>query len=95
MALALVEAGARAVYCLDLPGDPGEEWEKVAAYAKKLEGKTGGAARLEYVSADVTDQVRCAFGFELSFGCGAGGGEDSRVANGRADADWTGLLYLS
>ncbi|KAM5541890.1 hypothetical protein V8D89_004619 [Ganoderma adspersum] len=56
MALALVEAGARAVYCLDLPGTPGEEWEKVAAYAKKLEGKTGGAGRLEYVSADVTDQ---------------------------------------
>ena len=74
MALALVEAGARAVYCLDLPGDPGEEWEKVAAYAKKLQGKTGGAARLEYVSADVTDQVRLGLGLGLGCGGGSGGG---------------------
>ncbi|KAI1784657.1 sorbose reductase sou1 [Ganoderma leucocontextum] len=56
MALALVEAGARAVYCLDLPKAPGEEWTKVSEYARALEGKTGGAGRLEYVSADVTDQ---------------------------------------
>ncbi len=68
MALALVEAGARAVYCLDLPKTPGEEWTKVNAYAKGLEGKTGGAARLEYVSADVTDQVRLGLG--LGLGCG-------------------------
>ncbi|KAI1784655.1 hypothetical protein LXA43DRAFT_1041563 [Ganoderma leucocontextum] len=56
MALALVEAAARAVYCLDLPKTPGEEWVKASEYAKALEGKTGGAGRLEYVSADVMDQ---------------------------------------
>ncbi len=57
MALALIEAGARTVYCVDLPKTPGKEWTKVNEYAKALEGKTGGAARLEYVSADVRDQV--------------------------------------
>ncbi|PIL26858.1 hypothetical protein GSI_11038 [Ganoderma sinense ZZ0214-1] len=57
MALALVEAGARAVYCVDLPKAPGEEWAKVREYVGALKGKTGvGEARLEYVCADVTDQ---------------------------------------
>ncbi|TBU47939.1 NAD(P)-binding protein [Dichomitus squalens] len=56
MALALVEAGARSVYCLDLPQTPGEEWMKVNEFAKKLKG-TGGEGRLEYISGDVTDQV--------------------------------------
>ncbi|TBU47940.1 sorbose reductase sou1 [Dichomitus squalens] len=55
MALVLVEAGARAVYCLDIPGGPGEEWTKVNKFAKKLKG-TGGEGRLEYISGDVTDQ---------------------------------------
>ena len=59
MALALIEAGARAVYCVDLPKEPSEEWSKTRDYAAKLTGK-GGEGRLEYVSADVTDQV-CAF----------------------------------
>ena len=58
MALALVEAGARAVYCVDLPKTPGEEWTKVREYAEAQGGKTGGEGRLEYVSADVRDQVR-------------------------------------
>ena len=59
MALALVEAGARAVYCVDLPTAPGEGWAKVSRYAKALAsgGKTGGEGRMEYVSADVRDQV--------------------------------------
>ncbi len=56
-ALALVEAGARAVYCADLPGEPDARWTKVRDYASRMEG-TGGEARLEYVSADVRDQVR-------------------------------------
>ncbi|KAI0693721.1 sorbose reductase sou1 [Cytidiella melzeri] len=58
MALALVEAGARAVYCVDLPKDPSDEWQSVHEYAKKLasNGKTGGEGRLEYVSGDVTNQ---------------------------------------
>lgn len=57
MALALVEAGARAVYCVDLPQKPSEAWEKVRQYAKRLEGKAG-EGRLEYIHGDVRDQVR-------------------------------------
>lgn len=57
MAFALIEAGARAVYCVDLPKEPSEEWQKARDYAAKLTDK-GGEGRLEYVSANVTDQVR-------------------------------------
>ena len=57
MALALVEAGARSVYCLDLPKTPGEEWEKTRTYAEKMQGKAG-EGRLEYMCGDVTNQVR-------------------------------------
>lgn len=57
MAMALVEAGARAVYCVDLPKQPGEEWQSVKDYISRMEGKTG-EGRLEYISADVRDQVR-------------------------------------
>ena len=57
MALGLVEAGARAVYCVDLPAGPGAEWETVRDYAARMEGRPGaGTGRLEYVSADVRDQ---------------------------------------
>ncbi|EPS93657.1 NAD-binding protein [Fomitopsis schrenkii] len=52
MAMALVEAGARAVYCTDIPKTPGEEWQKVKQYLGRMEGK----GRLEYISADVRDQ---------------------------------------
>ena len=58
MALAFVEAGARAVYCVDMPKTPSEEWAKVKEYAKALVRWTRGEGRLEYVSADVRDQVR-------------------------------------
>ena len=63
MALALVEAGARAVYCVDLAKEPGEEWQAVQKYSQKLAsgGKTGGDGRLEYVSGDVTNQVWVSF----------------------------------
>lgn len=57
MAMALAEAGARAVYCVDLPKQPGEEWGKVKSYLARMEGKAG-EGRLEYISADVRDQVR-------------------------------------
>ena len=57
MALALVEAGARAVYCVDLAKDPSPQFEKVRDYASRLSGK-GGEGRMEYISGDVTDQVR-------------------------------------
>jgi hypothetical protein len=53
MALALVEAGARAVYCVDLATRPGDEWTRVAEYVQRMEAVTG---RLEYVCADVRDQ---------------------------------------
>lgn len=53
MALALVEAGARAVYCVDLPKQPGDEWTQVAKYVRRMETVKG---RLEYVCADVGDQ---------------------------------------
>lgn len=56
MALALVEAGARAVYCVDLPKKPSADWEKVRDYARRLANK-GGEGRLEYICGDVTDQV--------------------------------------
>ncbi|KZT65885.1 sorbose reductase sou1 [Daedalea quercina L-15889] len=52
MAMALIEAGARAVYCTDLPKTPGDEWQKVQQYLDRMDG----AGRLEYISADVRDQ---------------------------------------
>ncbi len=55
MALALIEAGARAVYCVDLPKDPGEEWTKVRDYASRMEGLPS-QGRLEYISGDVRNQ---------------------------------------
>ena len=60
MALAFVEAGARAVYCVDLPKTPDEKWAKVKEFAKGLGrgARAGGEGRLEYISADVRDQVR-------------------------------------
>ena len=62
IALAFVEAGA-IVYCLDLPKTPDENWFKVQKYAAQLpslgtssQGKSLNG-RLEYISADVTDQT--------------------------------------
>ena len=52
MALALCEAGARAIYCFDLPSTPSEEWTIGRDYVKKLHN----GSRLEYVSVDVRKQ---------------------------------------
>ncbi|CAA7267653.1 unnamed protein product [Cyclocybe aegerita] len=52
MALALCEAGARAVYCFDLPASPSDEWMKTRDYVQNL----GNGSKLEYVSIDVRDQ---------------------------------------
>ncbi|KAG6813352.1 hypothetical protein H0H92_011900 [Tricholoma furcatifolium] len=52
MALALCELGARAIYCFDLPSEPGQQWKDVQDYVKRM----GTNSRLEYVSADVRDQ---------------------------------------
>lgn len=56
MSMALAEAGARAVYCVDLPKEPSDEWCKVKDYLARMKGKAG-EGRLEYLSADVRDQV--------------------------------------
>ncbi|KAG1851920.1 hypothetical protein F4604DRAFT_1806384 [Suillus subluteus] len=53
-ALAFSAAGSRAVYCLDLPEKPGEDWNVAHQSLAKLEG----AGRLEYVTTDVRDQKR-------------------------------------
>lgn len=58
-ALGFLEAGARAVYCVDLPQEPSDAWRAAQRYASSL--KRPGidkAGRLEYVRGDVTDQVR-------------------------------------
>ena len=52
MALALCEAGARAIYCFDLPPKPSDEWTKTQDYVKRMQN----GSRLEYVSVDVRDQ---------------------------------------
>jgi len=52
MALALCEAGARAIYCFDLPTTPSEDWTKAKDYVERLQN----GSRLEYVSADVRKQ---------------------------------------
>lgn len=52
MALVLCEAGARVVYCFDLPAEPSDEWKKTSEYVQKM----GNGSRLEYISANVTDQ---------------------------------------
>lgn len=56
MAMALAEAGARAVYCIDLPKSPGEEFLSVKAYVEAMSNREGRESRMEYVSADVRDQ---------------------------------------
>ena len=52
MAVALAEAGARAVYCFDLPDAPSEEFKASREYVSKL----GNGSRLEYFTADVRNQ---------------------------------------
>ncbi|EKM82978.1 hypothetical protein AGABI1DRAFT_82672 [Agaricus bisporus var. burnettii JB137-S8] len=54
MALALCEAGARVIYCIDLPEKASEEWTKTKTFVDKL----NNGSRLEYISADVTDQEK-------------------------------------
>ncbi|KAK1236075.1 hypothetical protein PQX77_000665 [Marasmius sp. AFHP31] len=53
MALALCEAGARAIYCFDLPETPSEDWQTTKEFVDRL----GNGSRLEYVSVDITNQV--------------------------------------
>jgi len=52
MAIAFAEAGARVVYCFDLPEEPSEEFKASQEYVSKL----GNGSRLEYFSADVRNQ---------------------------------------
>ncbi|KAJ8074782.1 hypothetical protein PM082_019107 [Marasmius tenuissimus] len=53
MALALCEAGARAIYCFDLPETPSEDWQTTKEFVDRL----GNGSRLEYVSVDITNQA--------------------------------------
>jgi len=60
LALALAEAGA-IVYCLDLSKTPDEDWKKIQKFAEQLselvvDGQKLGKGRLEYITADVTNQ---------------------------------------
>ncbi|KAJ7651426.1 sorbose reductase sou1 [Roridomyces roridus] len=55
IALALAEAGA-IVYCLDLPAEPDSEWRTIQRYVAELPADQDKKGRLEYISADVTDQ---------------------------------------
>lgn len=57
MALAFIEAGARAVYCVGRAQEPPENWIKIRDYAARMAGKAG-EGRLEYFRADASDQVR-------------------------------------
>ena len=52
MAMALLEAGARTVYCVDIADRPGERWTKVRDFVGRV-----GLGKLEYVAADVSEQV--------------------------------------
>ncbi|EIM80773.1 NAD-P-binding protein [Stereum hirsutum FP-91666 SS1] len=55
MAMALSEAGCRAVYCVDIAEGPSDEFSAVQEYLTKMEGPP---RRLEYVQGSVTDQAR-------------------------------------
>ncbi|KAG9318402.1 hypothetical protein JVU11DRAFT_493 [Chiua virens] len=52
MAIAFAEAGARVVYCFDLPQEPSDEFKASQEYVSRL----GIGSRLEYFSADVRNQ---------------------------------------
>jgi hypothetical protein len=52
MALALCEAGARAIYCLDLSDKPSDDWIKTRDFVERL----GNGSRMEYVPVDVRNQ---------------------------------------
>ena len=52
--MAFMEAGARAIYCIDISEKPGEDWVRVRDYL----GRVDGIGRLEYVHGDVRSQVR-------------------------------------
>lgn len=52
MALALCEAGARAIYCLGSSDKPSDEWTKTKNFVERL----GNGSRMEYVSVDVRNQ---------------------------------------
>jgi NAD(P)-dependent dehydrogenase (short-subunit alcohol dehydrogenase family) len=41
MALVLIEGGARAVYCVDVPAEPGEEWRAVANHVEQMDVENG------------------------------------------------------
>ncbi|KAI0366086.1 sorbose reductase sou1 [Pilatotrama ljubarskyi] len=58
--LALVESGARVVYCLDLAEAPSPRLSKVQEYVSRMQGEHAQAAgsRIEYIRGDVRDQEK-------------------------------------
>ncbi|KAI0634655.1 hypothetical protein C8Q77DRAFT_645397 [Trametes polyzona] len=54
-ALALVEAGARSVYCVDIAHAPGAEWLRVREFVSRMRGEDNGR-QFEYIRGDVSDQ---------------------------------------
>jgi len=40
MALVLIEAGTQ-VYCVDVPAEPGEEWQAVADHVRQMDVENG------------------------------------------------------
>ncbi|KAI0366087.1 NAD(P)-binding protein [Pilatotrama ljubarskyi] len=56
-ALALIEAGARVVYCVDIAETPGPRWIKVQEFVSRMQREDAGG-RLEYVHCDVSDQEK-------------------------------------
>jgi hypothetical protein len=58
MALVLIVVGACAVYRVDYPAQPGDNWVAVSKYIKRMVGTGGGAkgGQLEYIGVDVRDQ---------------------------------------
>ncbi|KAI0634659.1 NAD-P-binding protein [Trametes polyzona] len=56
-ALAFAEAGARAVYCLDVGASPGDSWTRVRDFVSRMQ-RSLGEVRFEYIQADVSDQEK-------------------------------------
>ncbi|KAI0634657.1 hypothetical protein C8Q77DRAFT_1053686 [Trametes polyzona] len=55
-AIALVEAGARSVYCVDIVETPGPDWQKAREYVSRIRDARGSGVVFDYIRGDVSDQ---------------------------------------
>ncbi|KAI0634658.1 hypothetical protein C8Q77DRAFT_645402 [Trametes polyzona] len=55
-ALALAEAGARSIYCIDVERAPGDDWTKAQDLVARMRRGRDDSALLEYIQGDVSDQ---------------------------------------